>query len=200
MLVSELEGISDQGHENILAETKLWHHDASSLSDIKLLTAYILLKNRVGHDIAQRAIKHVIQSVKRAEFFGLIRTGADIDLKLSKPVLTIKDFNDHLEQMNRLEKRAFLFALGSGLDLHEIQTLTWEQALRMKRHRKLNKIAVDIIKSSVRNIKLNYVFWQLDRKGNPIPFFDVEHTLNIITKKKWHVYRSEFFNMPDRPF
>ena len=199
MLVNQLDGIDNHGFGDILSTTLIWNKDVSDLSEIKLLAAYALLKNKKGHYIANRAIKHVIQSVRRAEFFGYVD---DNELKFEPhaEILMLKDFNGHMEKLNIIEARMFLFALGSGLHLKDLPILTWDQARRLDRHKKLNPVASEIVRTSVRYFKTNLLFWQSGKNGQAIPCLDIDHIVSQITGRKWADYVKAYFIMSGRPF
>ena len=200
MLVSELDGIDNHGYGDILSTTLIWNKDVSELSDIKLLTTYALLKNRKGHYTANRAIKHVIQQVRRAQFFGYIDDDNELKFEPNAGILTLNDFNTHMEKLGIIEARMFLFALGSGLDLTDLSTITWDQARRLDRHKKLNPVASEIIRTSVRYFKTNLLFWQTGKKGQAIPCLDIDHIVSQVTGRKWSDYVKAYFNMAGRPF
>lgn len=195
MLVSELQEINNGGDMTAISNLKLWRTDAEFVSNIKLLTSYALLKNRVGHTKASSQIKQVIQCIKRARFFGEIDEGCELELKPLQPILTWERFESDLAAMTRTQQRVVLFCLGSGINLEDAQTLTWEEALRMKRQRRLNIISSDILKTSVRHFRADLVFWQNSKAGKAIPIFDMDHIVSSITNKSWDAYREQYHSL-----
>jgi len=199
MLVRELEGLYQQNFAGDLAQMQIWNQEVGEISGIKLTAAFAQLKNRIGQERAAHAMRYLTHAIRRAVYFGYAED-REVCFEERKPVLSLAKFTCHLEAMSTIEKRMFLFALGSNMSIRDVTGLTWSSALAMQRSRKLNHIANDILNTSVRHMKLNLVFWVTATGGRAIPCYDADNSILDIIDSDWEEYASQFASLPHRPF
>lgn len=197
MRVKEIDRIHDRPFSEALANLRIWNAELDSLSDIKLITTHKLLKRRVGENEADRAVKMIIQGVRRAQYYGEIEE-FPLALRKSKKV-TLADFTQHLETLDKMEQRCFLFALDSNVDIREVSGLKWKDALRLQRQGKLGKTASKILNSSLRHLNHELVFWCYSGK-KPIAMFDIDSVIQEVIDMDWSEYVEQVNLLEHRPF
>lgn len=70
---------------------------------------------------------------------------------------------------------AVLFALETGMNAVDVGRLTWPVATRMFRSATLSDIAIGCTSMCLRQLHLQYVFWELNEDGVAAPVFSLDH-------------------------
>ncbi|GGO77611.1 hypothetical protein GCM10011348_07560 [Marinobacterium nitratireducens] len=199
MRLSDLRMLSDRAYTPALANTPIWTQDLSLLSNYKLKAVHDLIRTRADRATADKAVRGVLQAVKRAEFFGEIDPSLNLWFDFHGP-LTVQDFNEHMDHLDDLHQRMFLFGLANDMALTDVIALNWTQARRLMRMRDLHPICREILETQVRNVRSDFVFWQYLDEFAPAPIYDADERIQRTIHCPWSDYRRRYATMTNRPF
>jgi hypothetical protein len=107
-----------------------------------------------------------------------------------KNIFTASDLRAGLEKLQRPLPAAILFSLQTGLLPHQVVTLTWSEARRLR----LDELSLHILQSQPVNIKSKYVFWHyINNKA--LPLFGLEMELFDAFNMVWSELAESYANM-----
>jgi hypothetical protein len=158
-----------------LMQSKLWGRDINSLTRIDLMA---LLRQHKGTEAYQDALNDIDLLCNAG--IRAVLSGKAIDndaFYFTTPgieTITAGDLSSWLSETTIARSSAILFALESGWSLKEVIGMTWG-ASRSKLH-SLPPLAFELVVSTTRHIKLDYVFWEFMSSGAAAPLFGLEET------------------------
>lgn len=199
MRLSDLDYVRRSPSATHLMNTFIWNQQISKLDDAKLRSAYELIRIRTDRFRAKRAVNTVINAVRRAEFFGEIVNPPQLTFKITNPI-QVHDFNKHMESLSINDQRVFLFSLALDIPIHEAVSLNWTQAKRMLANPDLHPVAKKILSSQVRNLHVDFVFWEYVSRFKVAPMFNAEERIVSAIGIGWMDYRENFKKMPAKIF
>lgn len=199
MILADMRLVNGRDFTAHLASTPSWRQQVAELTPIKLKSIHELVKIGSDKRTADRAVTAILQSVKRAEFFGEIDPPLDLTFDFHGPLL-IQDFNRHLESLSDPLKRVFIVGLALDIPLTDVVTLNWTFAKQILRKPDTPDEARKIFQSQIRNVKTDYVFWQYGKGFEPKPAYEADQIIQNAIDCKWSEYRRRFKAMSNKPF
>ncbi|CAG9229038.1 hypothetical protein [Burkholderia vietnamiensis] len=90
---------------------------------------------------------------------------------------TLGDLRVLLAPLSTARRSAVLFSLDNKLALDDVVMLGWKEALRGE----FTEFGKDIVRSQLRHIRLDYVFWEYLDNGVAAPLFGLEDSVKSVS-------------------
>lgn len=199
MKLKELKTLNDRPFTHAIAKLDVWQQNVSQLSNIKLIAIHNLIKLEDCKTTADRVVKSIIQATQRAEFFGYIEEPLNLWFDFYGP-LTAEEFNHHMEAMDPSLQRMFILGLACDMPMSDVIALNWTRAKLMLKNRNTPDVVKQILGTQIRNVRVDYVFWQYQSKYVATPVYDADRAIQSVIDSPWADYRRRFAAMHQRPF
>lgn len=172
----------------------VWEKPAEDVTNLDLLMLYTRIKNESfnsnvsSSDIAQKGIDLVYSKIKEAFESYQIEAISCKQQTLSRQLITMPEIINFMEEMTIWQRRAFMFALHSGLTPTEVSRLHWKDALKLT----LCDSAIEILDCQIRHIHIANVFYDGNTQE---PLAGLEGEFYHITKMRWVELQERFDNV-----
>ena len=160
--------------DSLLSSSPLWKREVGSIQPLDLALFLRLHKGTENYLRALREVEELKNVAMQAHIDDAISSDALglLDHATPRERLTLGDFSEWLEQASPARRRALLFCLETDLDPRSVIDLTWSELRGLN----LNWLAKELVRASVRHIRLPYVFWDALPNGAAAPLFGLQET------------------------
>lgn len=160
--------------DSLLSSSPLWNREVKTIKPIDLALFIRLHKNTSNYLRAVREVEYFKNYVMQAHIDDLLPEEAlgMLDHDAPQEVFTSGDLVEWLEQTSLARRRALLFALEMDLDPKAVIELTW----RDLRGLEMTSLALELVRATVRHIRIPYVFWDTMPNGAAAPLFGLYET------------------------
>jgi hypothetical protein len=169
------QGIAQLKNSN-LTQTKLWPKPTNQVKPLDLLIYHKSEKMQGNGARATEELDVLIGETVKAMLDGRVNDAPYVAYMNERPTMTLGDFTDALyfSELSLSRRKALLFALETNTKPEDVVALTWNKALRLK----FSPLAMAILNTQPRHIRLNYVFWEeIDTFGMAGPLFGLSQNL-----------------------
>lgn len=180
--------------DSLLSSSPLWKREVKTLKPLDLALFIRLHKGTSNYLKAMREVEELKNAVMQAHIDDVLPEDALslLNHDLQREQFTSGDLVEWLGQTTVARRRALLFCLETDLDPREVIELTWRDLRRVQ----MNSLAHELVRASVRHIRLPYVFWDTMPNGAAAPLFGLHETaLEISQGLGMSVLRKLYNNM-----
>lgn len=160
--------------DSLLSSSKLWQREVKTLKPLDLALFIRLHKGTSNYLKALREVEQLKNVVMQAHIDDALPEDTLVLLGHDTPreQFTSGDLVEWLETTTLARRRALLFALETDLDPREVIELTWKDLRKLN----MTSLALELVRATVRHIRLPYVFWDTMPNGAAAPLFGLHET------------------------
>lgn len=160
--------------DSLLSSSPLWKREVKTIKPLDLALFIRLHKGTSNYLEAVREVEDLKNYAMQAHIDDLL---PETELELlehdvPREQFTSGDLVEWLEGTSLARRRALLFALEMELDPRFVIEMSWRDLHGMN----LTSLAHELVKASVRHIRLPYVFWDYLPNGSAAPLFGLHET------------------------
>lgn len=160
--------------DSLLLNSHILNREIKTIKPLDLAVFLRLHKGTSDYLRAVRDVEALKNFVMRSCIDGKLNQD-DLGLlehEMPREVFTSGELVEWLEQTSLSRRRAILFCLEMEMDPREVIELQWSDLRKMD----LSILAHELVKASVRHIRLPYVFWDTLPNGAAAPLFGLAET------------------------
>lgn len=165
--LQELGSLSTTLSNSLFSRSPLWRRGVHTLTSLDLSAFVARYKSTPAYFDAIAEVNVVIGAGMEALISGAVQTAEFVDYKPPKETPLVSDIVRWLTRVSPIRGKALLFALEVELSPRLVVDLVWKNLIRLK----LTSLALELVRSMPRHIRLDYVFWDYLPNGSVGPLF-----------------------------
>ncbi len=152
---------------SLLSRSPLWRREVATLTPLDLSSFVARYRGTPAYFDAIAEANVVVDAGIEALMSGAINSAEFIHFRAPKAVTLVSDVVEWLSRVSLIRCKAILFALETELSPRFVMELSWKGLSRLT----LSNLAVEVVRSMPRHIRLDYVFWDILPNGAVGPLF-----------------------------
>lgn len=159
---------------SLLSTSPLWKREVKSVRSLDLALFLRLHKGSGNYLKALREVDVLKNAVMQAHIDDALPEDALslMEHTAAHERLSLGEFVEWLEQTTLARRRAILFCLETEMNVKAAIDLTWRDLRQVQ----MTEFATELVRASVRHIRLPYVFWDTLPNGAAAPLFGLQET------------------------
>lgn len=177
-LLKELGNLPDLlPSDSLISRSPLWNRNADSITELDI-SLFIAANREKNYSKALREVHLIIDAGIEGLICGELDIADFTSYEYPRAAFTVTELVEWLSPVPLARRKAILFSLEMRMHPRDVIALEWGKVSELT----LTPIAFELVTTSLRHIKLKYVFWDYLSNGSAAPLFGLAETVMEVSQ------------------
>lgn len=181
MLLKDVPGVLPRFENSLISKTDMWTAEVDTVIPAQFLAFRKIIKSDYPDVDIDRDINYLVRQVQFAELENVLTSPLRDYVEPNENFLLTSELKEGLQKLSQTYQHAFLFGMETHYSSFQIETMSYQQAIKVCPN---TALATSIINSLIPSSRTINAFWKVEN-GQHVPLDDLESEVYRAFGKTW---------------